>query len=106
MLYLVFLFSTHLMSLLSISRHLWCQLQCSLVTELAHVAASWLALAFLNPVLETSHQQSPDVGAPNCWDDPVEMGVVPPWISPICCLLGWGTSSSGALGLKRHQTSS
>lgn len=41
-------------------------------------------------VVEISHHQSPDVGGLNIRDDPVEIGTMPPWIFPICYILGLG----------------
>lgn len=46
----------------------------------------WLFTAFLKHFREISHQQSPDVGGSNGWDNPVEIGIVPPLIIPICCV--------------------
>lgn len=65
--------------------HLFAAAICS---DLAHSGASWLSPAFLWTLGRDLLSAVTWCWRSNGWDDPVETGVVPPWIFPICRVQG------------------
>lgn len=73
----------YLISFELISKHLCCQFQLAGThwSILAHSCIPWTLGGDFPPAVTWCWWS-------NGWDDPVEMGVMPPWMIPICCVQG------------------